>query len=278
MPAFDRILHSNIIGLVWKKVFQKLLDGKLLQLMTLKPIQVYNEQMPFELDGAHMDVDITAHLENLIQKPIQRAFDLLSMDFKSADSNKILSYSISVDANVKMDYENMAIYLKNQFANNEYRILDDRIGLTFHDFKLQKKNHQLEVIVPMHINARYKKFNYDGDAEVFARGNIVYEPNNTLVKIIDISYVATSDKFLLRLANLIYYKDIVEALEEFLQFDIKDELEEGMVKLKSEVDEYNEELTLLSGEVTALRLNYIQLLEEGAHANFHVDGRVKLLS
>lgn len=278
MPAFDRILHSDIIGLVWRKVLQKLRDGKLLQLMTLKPIQVYNEQMPFELDGAHMNVDISAHLENLIQKPIQRAFDLLSMDFKSAEDNKILSYSISVDANVKMDYENMAIYLKNQFANHEYRILDDKIGLTFYDFKLQKKNHQLEIIIPMHINARYRKLNYNGDAEIFARGNIVYEPTNTLVKIIDISYVATSDKFLLRMANMIYYKDIIEALEEFLQFDIKEELEEGMVKLKSEVDEYNHELTLLSGEVSALRLNYIQLLENGAHANFHVDGRIRLLS
>lgn len=278
MPAFDKILHSNIIGLVWKKVIQKLRDGKLMQLMTLKPIQVYDEQMPYELDGAHMEVDIDAHLENLIQKPIQRAFDLLSMDFKSAEENKILSYSIAVDANVKMDYQNMGIYLKNQFANEEFRILEDKIGLTFYDFKLNKKNHQLEIIIPMHINARYGKLNYDGDAEIFARGNIVYEPTNNLVKIIDISYVATSEKFLLRMVNMYYYKDIVTALEEFLQFDIKNELDEGLVLLKKEVNEYNDEITFLSGEVSALRLNYIQLLQDGAHANFHVGGRIRLLS
>lgn len=278
MPAFDKILHSNIIGLVWKKVFQKLKDGKLIQLMTLKPIQVYDEQMPYELEGAHMVVDIDAHLENLIQKPFQRAFDILSMDFKSAEHNKILSYSIAVDAHVKMDYNNMAVYLRNQYANEEFRILEDRIGLTFHDFKLSKKNHQLEIIIPMHINARYGKFNYDGDAEIFARGNIVYEPTNHLIKIVDISYVATSEKFILRMVNMFYYKDIVTALEEFLQFDIKGELEEGLELLKKEVEEYNEELALLSGEVSNLKLNYVQLVDEGAHANFRVDGRVRLLS
>lgn len=278
MPAFNRILHSDIIGLVWKKVFQRLRDGKLIQLMTLKPIQVYNDKMPYDLDGAHLDVDIDARLENLIQKPIQRAFDILSMDFKSAENNKIFSYSIAVDANVKMDYHNMAIYLKNQFAHHQYWILDDKVGLTFHDFILSKKNNQLEVIIPMHIHARYRRFNYQGEAEVFARGNIVYDPINTLIKIVDISYVATSDKLLLRMANMMYYKDIVNALEEFLQFDIKDELEDGLQLLKKEVEEYNQELTLLSGEVSNLRLNYIELLDEGAHAHFQLDGRVRLLS
>lgn len=277
MPAFDRILHSDIIGLVWKKILLRIRDGKLMQLMTLKPIQVYKDKMPYDLEGAHLDVDIDAHIENLIQKPIQRAFDILSMDFKSMDKN-ILSYGISVDVDVKMDYKNMGIYLSKQFADQQFWILDDHIGLTFHDFKLNMKNRQLEVIIPLRIDAQYKKLNYNGEAEIFARGNIVYDPVNTLIKVKDISYVATSDKWILRMANLLYYKEIVNALEEFLQFDIKDELFEGLDLLKKEVENYNRELTLLSGKVSALTLNHVNLSPEGGNANFHVEGRVKLLS
>lgn len=276
MPALDRILHSEIIGLAWKKILLRLRDGKLMQLMTLKPIQVFDEEMPYVLDGAQMKVDIDAHLENFIQKPIQRAFDILSMDFKS--SGAMLSYNISVDVNVRMDYQNMSIYLNNQFANKQYWILDDKIGLLFHEFKLNMKNKQLEVIVPMTIDARYKKLNYSGEAEVFARANIIYDPLNMRIKITDISYVATSEKWILRLVNLFYYKEIVAALEEFLQFDIQDELNEGLELLQKEVERYNDEFTLLSGKASALKLNKIDIHPEGAAANLHIDGRVKLLS
>lgn len=277
MPALDRILSSDIISQIWKNVLLRVKDGKLVQLMTLKPIEVYDETLPYQIDGADLKVDVKAYLENLIQKPIQRAFDFLSLDFKNMDKN-LFSYNISVQADVCMDYKNLGIYLSNQFSNKQYWILDDRIGLLFKDFKLSMKNNQLEVIVPMEIEAKYKKLHYEGQAEVFARGNISYDSVSKIVKITDISYVATSDKFILRMVNLIYYQDIIEALESFMQFNIQDELNDGLALLRKEVLKYDEEISLASAEVKSLNLNQLTLLPEGGKGNLEIQGRVKLLS
>lgn len=277
MPALDRILSSDLIIDIWKKIIVNIKDGKLVQLMTLKPIEVYDETLPYEIDGAKLNADITAHLENLIQKPIQRAFDFLSLDFKNMDKS-LFSYNISVKADVCMDYENMSIYLSHQFSNKQYWIMDDKIGLLFSDFKMSMKNNQLEVIVPMRIDAKYKKLHYDGHADVFARGNIVYDPASMIIKITDISYVATSEKFILRMVNLMYYQDIVQALEDFMQFDIRDEMNDGLTLLRKEVLKYDEEISLVSGVVKELKLNQLWLLPEGAKANLQIEGRIKLLS
>ncbi|HUH73432.1 MAG TPA: DUF4403 family protein [Chitinophagales bacterium] len=277
MPALERILTSDIISEIWKSIIYRIKDGKIVQLMTLKPIEVYDETMPYEIDGANLKVDVKAYLENLLQKPIQRAFDFLSMDFKNMDT-EFLSYKINVKADVCMDYENLGIYLSHQFSNKQYWILDDRIGLLFSDFKLSRKNNQLEVIVPMRIDAKYKALHYDGHADVFARGNIVYDPASTIIKITDISYVATSDKFILRMVNLIYYNDIIEALEDFMQFDIREELNEGLELLRTEVKKYDEEIKLVSGRVDSLRLNRLELLPEGGKGYLELNGKIKLLS
>lgn len=275
MPAFDKILHSDIIGEVWKKVLLRLRESRMQHLLTLKPIQVYNETMPYDLDGTHLDVDINASIENIIQKPIQRAFDFLALDFKSAEKD-LFSLNVSVDVDVRLDYKNIGLYLDKQYAHQEYWILEDRVGLLFESFTLNKKNDQLEVTIPLHINAKYKNFKYSGDAKIFARGNIVYNAFLKKVKVTNISYVATSDKWVLRFVNMIYYKDIVEALEDFLQFNIKGELDEGLALLQKKVEEYNEEYTFLSGEAVDLQLNKINLLQSGGIANLHIDGRVKL--
>lgn len=276
MAAIDRILDSGVIALIWKKVFQRLSDTKLKQLVTLKPIEVYRDTMSYELDGAHMDIDVVAHVENVIQKPLKKAIDIFSLDFKTSPY-QFLTYKIKVDVDVKMDYKNMGRYLDHQFAQKQYWILDDRIGLTFNEFVLSMRGDQLEVEVPMHLEAKYKKLDYSGEAEVFARGNIRYNPFTKRVRISDISYVATSDKWVLRLVNLIYYKDIVEALEEFLQFDIQEELDDGLKMLKEEVEEYNQELTLVHGTANDLNLEWIKLHEKGAVAKLNVLGEVKLL-
>ena len=156
--------------------------------------------------------------------------------------------------------------------------MDDKIGLLFSDFKMSMKNNQLEVIVPMRIDAKYKKLHYDGHADVFARGNIVYDPVSMIIKITDISYVATSEKFILRMVNILYYQDIVQALEDFMQFEIRDEMNDGLVLLKKEVLKYDEEIKLVSGEVKTLKLNQLWLLPEGAKANLQIEGKIKLLS
>ncbi|MCO5247942.1 MAG: DUF4403 family protein [Chitinophagales bacterium] len=275
MPVLDKILDSALFSNIWKEVIARAGKGKLVQLITLKPISVYKGQMNFELDETQLTADIDASIENLLQKPIQRAFDLFSLDFKSATD---FSYHIKVDVLVKMNYANIRKYLNQQFANEQYWILDDRVGLTFYDFNIQWKDNHLSIDIPMKIDAKYKRLKYSGNAEVTATGRINYYPNTKQVKIERISYVATSDKWILRLVNLVYYFDIKEALEDFLQFDISNELVEGLKKLQKEVENFNkEELSILEGEVSSINLKKINFDPNGGSAYILVEGRAGLL-
>ena len=63
-----------------------------------------------------------------------------------------------------------------------------------------------------------------------------------------------------------------------MQFDIRDELNDGLVLLKKEVLKYDEEISLVSGEVNVLTLNQLWLLPDGAKANLGIEGRIKLMS
>lgn len=276
MPSINNILGSGVFALIWKRVFQRLNDAKIMQLITLKPIEVYNDTMSHTIDGAHMDIDIIAHAENAIQKPLKHAFNLFSLDSKQKKYN-FLSYEINVDIDVKMDYLNIGKYLNHHFAEKQYWILNDQIGLYFNEFKLSKKYNQLQVDIPMKLEAKYKNLEYYGDAEVFARGNVVYNPYTKKVKITNISYVATSEKWILRIVNLVYYESIVKAMEDFLQFDIQDELDDGLKMLQEEVKEFDDELAFISGDAKTLDLNWIQLHPDGASARFSVKGIVRLL-
>ena len=276
MPAFERILDSDLISQIWREVIHQIKAGRFTQLITLKPIEVYQGTIPYEIEGAKMDVDIQAHLENLIQRRLQKTIDFLALDFKSAGDG-ILTFNVGVDVQVKMNFQNMAVYLNGQYANEQYWILDNHIGLLFHEFRLSMKSNRLHCFIPMRINARYNRFKYQGHADVFARGDIDFNPITNMIKIKDISYAASSDKFILRLANMIYYRDIVEALEDFLQFNVSKELEDGFAMLQKEVERYNEEYALISGEAISLKLNRIDIHPNGGTARLHIDGLVKLL-
>lgn len=276
MAAIDRILGSGMLSEIWKLIFQRLSEGKIVQLVTLQPIEVYNGSMTHDIDGAHMDIDIVAHVENAIQKPLKHALDLFTLDFKQK-KYQFLTYKINVDVDVKMDFLNIGTYLNHQFAQKQYWVYDDQIGLFFKEFKLSMKNNQLQVESPMLLEGKYKKLEYKGEAEVFARGNVVYNPYSKKIKITNISYVATSEKWLLRMVSLIYYNSIIEAMEDFLQFDIQDELNDGLKMLQDEVQEFDDELPLISGEAKTLNLDWIQLHDTGATARFNIKGNVKLL-
>lgn len=275
MPAFDRLLNSNILGDAWQQILSGFREGRIGQLISMKPIEVYNTTLPYDLDGAHIEVELKAYVENILQKRFQNAISILTFDFSSL-GHDVMNYDCHVSVKVNMDYENMGLYLNQQFANKPFSLFEGKLELTILSFKLNYTDKLVSAEIPLKIKATHKKLKHTGFVTVLAKGKIRYQPALYKISVVDISYVAQTRNVLIKGANLIYYRDVINALEDFLQFNIKDELHHGLQLAQGKIDVYNKETPLVQGEIETLELERIELQEEKATGIFLAEGKIKL--
>lgn len=279
MSVFERLMDSNIMGDAWKKVIGSFRGGKLNQLVTMKPIDIYHETHEYEIDTAHISVEINGFVENLLQKRLQNAFQIFNLEFLRVDkSNERLSYHCHVILTAKVDYENAGNYLNFHFANKEYRLFEDRMALTFLEFKPKVVNRKVYMEIPMRASWKTAGiFTLRANIIVHATGIIRFEPTNHNVLVTEIDFIYTSKNVLLPFVNYIYHKDIIDALENFLQFDIKEDLEKAMSKAQEQLDKFSEETPLISGYLEHLEMERIDLKDNVAEAIFLAEGKIQLM-
>ncbi len=101
MTLFERIVGGDIFVEVWRQMRNFLFkQSRLRQLVTLKPIEIYSTETELVLDNMKVLLDIDAYLENIVQRRIDRAKDLLSMNFLEWKKDR-LSYTFNVVINAK---------------------------------------------------------------------------------------------------------------------------------------------------------------------------------
>jgi hypothetical protein len=278
MSVFERLMDSNIMGDAWKKVIGSFRGGKLNQLVTLKPIEIYHETHEYEMDTANISVEINGFVENIIQRRLQNAFQLFNLEFlKVANTNERLSYHCHVILKAKVDYENVGNYLNFNFANKKYLLFDDRMELTFLEFKPKVVNRKVYMEIPMVASWKTKFITLTAHLIVHATGIIKYEPSKFTVAVTEIDFTYSSKNILLPFVNMIYHNDIIEALEDFLQFDIKEDLEQAMSKAQGQLDKFSEETPLISGHLEHLEMERIDLKDQLAEAIFLAEGKIQLM-
>jgi hypothetical protein len=276
MSAFDRLLNTEILGDAWKQILLRFKQGQIGQLMTFKPIEVYNASLPYDLDGAHMDVEFKAYVENVLQKRFKSAVSILSLDFSGLGTS-VLNYNCHVTVKVNMDYANMGKYLRDQFANHPFDLFEGKVSLTFYDFRTSYDGQLLTVEIPMHIDAKYKGFKLSENLSILAKGKIKYKPSSYTVSVEDISYTIKTGSRILQGVNLWYYQQIIAALEDFMQFNIKQELDDGLKLAREKLEEYEDEVAFVSGEIDSLELERIELQPEKGVGVFLAEGKIKLM-
>lgn len=276
MAAFDRLLNTDILSDAWKQILRKFSEGRLAQLMTLKPIEVYNTTLSHELDGAHLNLDFKAYVENVLQKRLSNAFSLFTLDFNSIGQS-VLNYNCHVSVKVRMDYENMGAYMREQFANQPFELFDGQVTLEFFDFKPSYDGRLLVVKIPMQVTAKYKFFNRTAQLEILAKGKVRYQASTHNISIVDISYTIQTADILVKGVNLAYYPKIIAALEDFMQFNIEGELKNGLELAKGKVQEFSKESSFVSGEIETLELERIVLGKEEGFGVFLAEGKIKLM-
>ena len=81
MTIFERVLGGNIFFDFWKQLQQYIFsEGRFIQLITLQPIEIYKTETELEIDTAKVKLYIKSNVENLMQRRIESAINLLTIN------------------------------------------------------------------------------------------------------------------------------------------------------------------------------------------------------
>jgi hypothetical protein len=215
MNIFERVIQGSVFGDVWHQVQQYLFNEKRwIQLLSLKPIEIYTTKTDIELDGAKVDLDIKAFIENIVQKRISNARNYLSLGFLSWKTNR-QTYNFKVIVKAKTDYKSIGNFFTHHFANKKYDIEENVYAISLKEFIVQNKGTKVQIEIPFTIYAKrwYLKKQYEGKA-IFLCSIIFNDPNYS-IRTRNLSYTIESKSMLLKWIDKLYHKQILDFLNTF---------------------------------------------------------------
>ena len=116
MTIFERVLGGNLFFDFWKQLQQYIFsEGRLIQLITLQPIEIYKTDTELEIDTAKVKLSIKSNVENLVQRRIDRALNLLTLNRAENDA-KSFAYDFDVIIKAQMAYEEVSRFFNFHFA------------------------------------------------------------------------------------------------------------------------------------------------------------------
>jgi hypothetical protein len=278
MNIFERVIQGSVFGDVWHQVQQYLFNEKRwIQLLSLKPIEIYTTKTDIELDGAKVDLDIKAFIENIVQKRISNARNYLSLGFLSWKTNR-QTYNFKVIVKAKTDYKSIGNFFTHHFANKKYDIEENIYAISLKEFIVKNKGTKVQIEVPFTIYAKrwYLKKQYEGKA-IFLCSIIFNDPNYS-IRTRNLSYTIESKSMLLKWIDKLYHKQILDFLNNFLVYDFKEELYIAKLQAQEQLNDFQVERDWIHGNILNIDLERITIDHDALRAVFLANGKLEVNS
>lgn len=277
MAILERVLGGNIFYNFWKQLQQYVFTEKrFMQLITLQPIEIYKTSTELELDTAKVQLEINSHLENLMQRRIDRTFDLLTFNF-SGNQKGAFVYDFDILIKARMLYEEVSRFFCFQFANHEYAIRENRLFLTFHDFEFSREATRLSVNVPFDVRAKWWFFRWKWQGSAVFNASVIFDYSQYQVRTNNLRYSLRTKSILLRFIDKFFHKELLAFLDDFLQYNFKEEMFHARVEAQLEINSIQSQSNWLSGNVNELDLERVSLEPDGVHAVFVAKGKLHII-
>ncbi len=277
MTIFERVLGGYIFFDFWKQLQQYIFSEKrFIQLITLKPIEIYKTEAELEIDTAKVKLYIKSNVENLMQRRIDRTINLLTLNL--ADNFKKSSlYDFDVIIKAQMLYEDVSKFFNYHFANQTYAIEEDKYYLTIKEFQFSSQGTKAEVQMPFVLESRrwFLKSKMLGVA-VF-KGSINFQHPKYVIKTRNLNYTLETKSILLKVIDNFYHQQLVEFLSKFLQYNFKVELLQAKAEAQKQINSFRDQTNWIKGNIQELELDRITIENEGIHAVFLAEGKLHLI-
>ena len=159
MSGYDKYIGREVVGRAWQQIQKSLIseDGRLRQLFSLKPIDLYDTNTTLSVNGADVKIDIKSYLENILQKQAKKGISL--WPFSNWGTQESLNYKFNVVVNGKMDYQNLETWVRNTFNNKPYIFDEGRYILVLRDvISISEEGRKLQLKLDLQGSIRLWKF------------------------------------------------------------------------------------------------------------------------
>ncbi|MFN8261608.1 MAG: DUF4403 family protein [Chitinophagales bacterium] len=277
MTIFERVLGGNLFFDFWKQLQQYIFsEGRLIQLITLQPIEIYKTDTELEIDTAKVKLSIKSNVENLVQRRIDRALNLLTLNRAENDA-KSFAYDFDVIIKAQMAYEEVSRFFNFHFANQIYPIEDNKYYLHIEKFVFSSEDSKAVVHMPFILESKrwFWKKRMNGTAVL--RAYINFHQPKYVVKTRNLTYELETGSYVLKTIDNLYHKHLIEFLTGFLQYNFQEELFHAKTEAQQQINSFQSQTNWLNGVINDLDLERISLEKEGVSALFLAEGKLHLI-
>lgn len=276
MSLIDRLLQQEIISEVWQQLYRRLgTEGRVQQLFSLQPIDLYHTTTQFEVDGAVIEVDIESYLENLLKRRMQRTKNLITMGRIALDENRAYNFHVIVTG--KMDYTQASRYLNHHFAGKDYYFSDRAYHLHIGQIRLREEDGQMVAEADVRGYAKKGWYTKRAKGTLLLTGKPAYQHDCHMITISGLDYSLHHTDWVTRLISRWYHREIRHLLQDILQYSLEEDLFNGKVMAQHEMNKrQNQSNFWVQGMITGLELQRIYYDQQGIQAVLMAAGKMEL--
>lgn len=277
MSIFDQIVGQELAGRAWEQL-QKMFSGtdnkKIQQLLTLKPIEVYETKTTFNVDDADIRVNIKSYLENVIDSRNNIKKRWFSAGFGTEEN---LYYNFHVVINSFIDYPNMQKYLQKNFVNHPFNFKKGRYKLLIKDVDIKEQGGKLLSSLILEGTIKFAFLSFRAKAIFFIEGSPYFESQEKIVRVRDVSYTLQTKNFLLRILDKYYHSSFKDFLSKWLFINVEESLFKARILAQEEMNKRQQTNNFMFNSVLKdLSIERIIVKEQEVEAVFFAQGRLRL--
>lgn len=277
MTIFERVLGGNLFFDFWKQVQQYIFsEGRLRQLITLKPIEIYKADTELEVDTAKVKLSISSTVENLVQRRIERTINFLTLNLEENQKN-LASYDFDITIKAFMSYAEVDKFFNFHFANQTYTIEENKYFLHIEKFIFSNEDDKAVVHMPFILESKRWFWKKKMHGSALLKGYLNYHQPKDVMKIRDLHYELETGSFVLNTVDNIYHEQLLTFLTDFLQYNFKEELFHAKTQAQEEINSFQSQSNWVNGVINELELENITLQPDGVHALFLAKGKLHLI-
>lgn len=277
MGIFDRALEGRIFFDFWKQVQNFLFsENRLLQLITLKPIEIYKTETEIEIDTAKIKLNIKSNVENLMQRRIERTYNLLTLN-NSQIHKYSPAYNFDITIKAFIAYDQVSNFFNFHFGQQTYTIEKDKYFIDIHSFQFSSLRTKAVVHMPFTLNAKWWKFNRQMQGIAIFNGSINFHQPKYVIKTRNLRYELQTESLILKWIDIYYHDKLVAFLADFLQHNFKEELFSAKTEAQLQINSFESQHSWVKGFVSELDLERITIEPQGIQGVFLAEGKLHLM-
>jgi hypothetical protein len=278
MASFNNYISKEVVGRAWQQIQKSLIsdDGRLKQLFSLKPIDLYDTSTSLQVSGATVKMEIKSYLENLLKKRVKAESKF--WPFSTWGTQESLKYQFNVVVNGKMDYRNMEIWVRNNFKDKLYSFKNGRYHLKLKEVKqIGERDKKLFLELDLIGSVRFWFLRFRLKSLLTIELNPVYDHKKYILRVKDLEYQFQTANLLMKLFDRHYHHEFKKFLEDFIEISIKEDLFTARIMAQEEMNKYqNDEKMIFNGFLNDLELERLSVEQRGIEAVFHAQGTIQM--